>query len=88
VLQVSKYLMLYNNVVTQLLTCVNSAECQSQCKFQENPDICIGLDDKERLLTFRKDKESVMNIGKLLKFCIKVLGMKHSSLQVQDLTQV
>lgn len=80
--------MFSNNVVTQLLTRVNSAEHPSQCKFQDNPDIHIGLDDKERSLTFRKNKESVMNIGKQLKFCLKVLEMKHLFLQVQNFTQV
>jgi hypothetical protein len=54
--------------------------------FQEKPYTCVGLDDKKTFLVFRKDKESELNFGKLLKTFMKVLEMKHLSLQAQNMT--
>jgi hypothetical protein len=37
----------------------------------------------KKFLAFRKDKESVINVGKLLQICPKVLEMKQLSLEAQ-----
>jgi hypothetical protein len=44
-------------------------------------ETCVGLDEKKNFLVFRKDKESVINVGILLQICLKVLEMKQLSLQ-------
>jgi hypothetical protein len=54
---------------------LQSLECQSQCKFQEKPETCVRLDEKQFPI-FKKDKESVINVGKLLQICPNILKIK------------
>jgi hypothetical protein len=45
------------------------------------------MDDKKRFLVFKKDKQSVTNVGRLLQICLNVLEMEQLSLQTQNMTQ-
>jgi hypothetical protein len=40
----------------------------------------------KKFLVFRKDKESVINVGKLLQICLKALKMKSLALQAPNMT--
>jgi hypothetical protein len=50
-------------------------------------DTSVGMDDNipKMCLVFREVKESVINVGKMLRVCQNILGMKHSTLQAQNI---
>jgi hypothetical protein len=53
---------------------------------KKNWDLCWTGWLKKRFLVFTKDKESVINVGKLLYIRLKVLEMNQLSLQAQNMT--